>query len=229
MLLEVIVQSAADAVEAERGGADRLEVVRDIGQGGLTPPLSRVREIAAATRLPLRVMVRARDGYVLDPADLRGLQQSARDLAALGVDGLVIGYATNGRPDLEAVGRVLDGAPAAVTFHRAFDALDDPAGALAPIASLPFVDRILTSGGEGSADARAARLAGYSARAGRLTIIAGGGVDREALAVFVRTGCVREAHVGRAARVGNEAAAPVSADLVRELRRIADGRPAPSA
>jgi copper homeostasis protein len=229
MLLEVIVQSVADAVEAERGGADRLEIVRDIGQGGLTPPLSLVREMAAATRLPLRVMVRARDGYTLDPADVRDLQGAARDFAALGVDGLVVGYATGGRPDLEAVGRVLNGASAAVTFHRAFDALDDPLAAIGVIAAHPFVDRILTSGGAGSAGARASRLAEYSARAGaRLTIIAGGGVDREALALFVRTRCVREAHVGRAARVGNEAAGPVSADLVRALRSIADGTPAES-
>jgi copper homeostasis protein len=39
MLLEVIVLSVEDARAAEEGGADRLEVVRDIHLGGLTPPL----------------------------------------------------------------------------------------------------------------------------------------------------------------------------------------------
>ena len=36
-LLEVITCSVKDAQEAERGGAGRLEVVRDL-HGGLTPP-----------------------------------------------------------------------------------------------------------------------------------------------------------------------------------------------
>ena len=67
VLLEVIVQSVADAAEAEAGGADRLEVVREIERDGLTPPLDLVRSIIAATSLPLRVMVRESDGFEHHP------------------------------------------------------------------------------------------------------------------------------------------------------------------
>jgi copper homeostasis protein len=56
-LLEVIVCSVADAVEAERGGAGRLEIVRDLHQGGLTPSLELVREIKLATELPVRTSI----------------------------------------------------------------------------------------------------------------------------------------------------------------------------
>src|SRR5260370_41150643 len=41
MLIEVIAQSVADAVEAETGGADRLGLVRALEEGGL-PPASRL-------------------------------------------------------------------------------------------------------------------------------------------------------------------------------------------
>ena len=59
------------------------------------------------------------------------------------------------------------------------------------LAEIPAIDRILTSGGEGTALERSARLHNYSARAGsRLTIIAGGGVDEGAIAVFAGAGCV---------------------------------------
>ena len=226
MLLEVIVQTVEDAIAATRGGADRLEVVRDIGRGGLTPPLSLVREIVSATHLPLRVMVRARDSYTLDASDVDALRPAARELARMGVDGIVAGFAVAGTPILDDLRRVIDGHAVRVTFHRAFDTLSNPLAAIDVLAGEPNVDRILTSGGDGSVDERAARLAGFSARAGaRLTIVAGGGVDRHALAVFARTGCVREAHVGRAARAGDDATGPVSADLVRGLRHIADGSP----
>src|SRR5438105_1821049 len=62
VLLEVIVQSVEDARAAARGGADRLEVVRAIRDGGLTPPVALVRAIAAAVALPLRVMIVAGGG-----------------------------------------------------------------------------------------------------------------------------------------------------------------------
>jgi copper homeostasis protein len=225
MLLEVIVQSPDDAVEAVRGGADRLEIVRAIRQGGLTPPSSLVREIAAATTLPLRVMVRERDSYTLGPGDLPALRRAAEEFALAGADGLVAGFAAGGRPDLDALRRVVDGVPVAVTFHRAFDVLEDPLRGIDAIAAVACVDRILTSGGDGPAAERAARLAQFSARAAdRLTVIAGGGVDREALAFFARTGCVREVHVGRAAREGGDPEGPVSASLVRELREVLERR-----
>ena len=74
ILLEVIVQTVDDARAADAGGADRLEVVRDINRDGLTPSIDVVRSIQAATRLPLRVMVRESATFTV------------------GVDGLVLGF-----------------------------------------------------------------------------------------------------------------------------------------
>lgn len=224
LLLEVIVQSVADARAAADGGADRLEVVRAIREGGLTPLLSVVRAIAAATPLPLRVMVRGNAGYEMAPDELPALRRAAEEFAAAGVDGLVIGFARSGEAVLEDVERVLAAAPGVrVTFHRAFDALRDPLGTIPALTSLRNIDHILTSGGEGSAEARCERLTQYVRRAGPgLAIIAGGGVDEAALSLFARQGCVREVHVGRAARDGGDADGPVSAARVRQLKAIAN-------
>ena len=225
MLLEVIVQSIDDARAAAAGGADRLEVVRGIHDGGLTPPLSLVRAIQDATALPLRVMVRANAGYTTTPFELADLARAAAELASLGVDGLVVGFAREGRPDMAAVAQVLEQAPGVnVTFHRAFDQLRAPIEAIADIGSIARIDRVLTSGGEGTPLRRSTTLSALAARAaGRLVFVAGGGVDEEALRTFVRTGCVQEAHVGRAARHRGDPGGPVSATLVRRLRDLADG------
>jgi len=119
---------------------------------------------------------------------------------------------------------VLDAAPGVpLTFHRAFDALSDPLGAIDILAGIPQVDSILTSGGEGTPMERCAQLRTYSARAGmRLVIMAGAGVDDEAFALFAKTGCVRAIHLGRAARDGKNPEGPVSAASVRRLRDLAD-------
>jgi len=226
MLLEVIVQSVADARAAEAGGADRLEVVREIARDGLTPPMDLVRAIASATRLPLRVMVRESDGFsVTDARELRVLQEAMTACADLGVDGVVVGFARGASLDLDTTAAVLSVAPAtAATFHRAFDSIGDPLAAIDSLKHLRQVDRILTDGGSGDWAARCARLEGYAARAGsRLTILAGGGIDEEGLRILASRGSVSEAHVGRAACEPPRRDAPVSAARVRALRRIADG------
>jgi hypothetical protein len=46
-------------------------------------------------------------------------------------------------------------------------------------------------------------------------------VDGEAVAWFARNGCVRDVHVGRAAREGGDQEGPVSAARVRHLRKLA--------
>jgi copper homeostasis protein len=224
MLLEVIVQSVEDARAAAEGGADRLEVVRAIREGGLTPSPSLIDEIRRATPLRLRVMVRGNAGYDSTPDELRQLQRAAGDFAAAGVDGLVVGFARDGELALDELLAVISASPGVpVTFHRAFDALTEPERAIAVLAQIPAIDRILTSGGEGSALERAARLHTYSARAGtRLTIIAGGGVDEEAIAAFGDASCVREIHVGRLAREGSDPEGPVSVARVRRIRDLAD-------
>jgi copper homeostasis protein len=224
ILLEVIVQTVADAREATDGGADRLEVVRDILTGGLTPPVSLVRAIAAQTPLPIRVMVRENSGYATGARERPALRRAAAEFHALGVDGIVIGFARDGRPALDDLADVLDAAPGVrATFHRAFDQLQDPLGAIDELARVPQIDRILTDAGGRTARSRCRALRAYTARAaGRMEILAGGGVDADAFALFARTKCVREIHVGTAVRLGNDLNGPVSAARVRRLRTLAD-------
>jgi copper homeostasis protein len=223
MLLEVIVQSVNDARAAETGGADRLEVVREIDRDGLTPPMDLVRAIRAATRLPLRVIVRESDGFsVRDASELELLRGAFVTLASLGIDGAVVGFTRNGALDLETMRSVLTRAPhLPVTLHRAFDHVEDPLAAIDAAKGVAQVDRILTDGGGGDWKDRCRRLRRYVERAGdRPAILAGGGVDESALRLLAATRVVDEVHVGRAARDPQIPTAPVSAARVAQLRAI---------
>ena len=223
MLLEVIVSTVADAREAARGGADRLEVVRDIAQGGLTPPLDLVRAIAAETTLPLRVMIRENGGFETNRGELNAMRRAASAFVDIGVDGLVLGFACDGQPLVGQLCEIIDAVPEArATYHRAFDTLTDQVDAIEQLSAIPQIDRILTDGGDGSPAERCNRLRRLSAAAGdRMTIIAGSNVDVQMLSMIAATGCVREVHVGRAARPGHNRDAAVSADVVRKLRQLA--------
>jgi copper homeostasis protein len=223
LLLEVIVQSVADATAAEAGGADRLEVVREIERDGLTPPLDFVRSLLSATSLPLRVMVRESDGFgVTSPRELIALQRAFADLADLGVHGAVVGFARGGALDLDLIASVLAVAPGLpVTLHRAFDACHDPEEAIDAAHALPQIDRILTSGGSGNWHERCERLTAWSRRAGpRITFLPGGGVDEAALTALANCPAVSEVHVGKAARDPRESTSPVSAGRVAWLKSL---------
>jgi copper homeostasis protein len=224
LILEVIVQTVEDAVAAADGGADRLEVVRDLDHDGLTPSSDLVRAIAERVRLPLRVMLRENAGFTTDRHEIARLRAAAAAFAELGVDGFVIGFEEGGTARLEDVAAALEGAPGVrATFHRAFDRLRDPLTAIDQIATLPAIDSILTGGGDGSPSERCARLREYNERAGgRLRIIAGGGVDDAMFATLARERCVGEVHVGRLAREGAIRTAAVSIDRVRCLRDSLD-------
>jgi copper homeostasis protein len=91
--VEVIACSVEDAREAASGGADRLEVVRDLGQGGLTPDVTLVEKILAAVTIPVRVMVRERNTFdVADASELKLLCSQTEELSGLPIDGLVLGF-----------------------------------------------------------------------------------------------------------------------------------------
>ena len=224
MNIEVIVQSVADARAATDGGADRLEVVRSMRDGGLTPALEVVEAIKNATSVPLRVMVRENAGFETSDAEIELMRAAAWNFTKLGINGLVVGFAKSGELSLAEFARVIEAAPGVpITFHRAFDSLTDPLAAIDRLSASPRVDAILTSGGDGPAEARCARLREYVARArSRLGIIAGGGVDLEGFRLLVQDGAVEWIHVGRAARDGKDAEGPVSAVSVRRLRNLAE-------
>jgi copper homeostasis protein len=198
-------------------------VVREIERDGLTPSLDLVRAIQVEVALPLRVMVRESDGFgISGPDELRSLQRTFGILADLGVHGAVVGFARDGRLDLDAIRAVLSVAPSlAVTLHRAFDSVSDPLGAIDEALTFPQIDRILTSGGEGDWATRGRRFADYATRAGpRLTFLPGGGLDEDALKALSSSQCVSEAHVGKAAREPQLSTAPVSAARVAGLKAL---------
>ena len=198
--------------------------MREIERDGLTPSLDLVRALQVEVPLPLRVMVRESDGFgITGPEELRKLQRTIGILADLDVHGAVVGFARDGRLDLDAIRSVLSAAPTLpVTLHRAFDSVADPLTAIDQALTFPQIDRILTSGGDGDWPARCRRFKEYAARAGsRITFLPGGGIDDQALVALAASKCVSEAHVGRFAREPQVMTAPVSAARVHLLKTIA--------
>ena len=91
---------------------------------------------------------------------------------------------------------------------------------MSDIKRLPQVDRILSSGGTDKLERRVQRLREYDrAAAPELTILAGGGIDGDAILKIGRETGICEFHVGRAARVNFQIEGDVQASLVSTLSK----------
>ena len=219
-LLEVIVCSVSDAIEAQRGGAGRLEIIRDLQSGGLTPPLELVQEILDVVTLPVRVMLRETNSYEVTGHDEKEkLFAHARELSELNVDGVVLGFLSKEEIDVPLTKSVLTCAPnLAATFHHAFEEANDPFTAIRVLKQLKQVDRILASGGTGPWTEKIKRLSRYEAEVeSEIEILVGGGVDQQSIGTIRQSTGIREFHVGRAARKPASPEGVVSSELVKAL------------
>jgi copper homeostasis protein len=220
MIYEVIVCSPEDAIAAERGGANRLEIISHYEVGGLTPTFHLVREIVETVNIPARVMLRDDVPFVVtDEKKKERLCAAARSFRELPIEGVVLGFLKGRQPDHELVARVLACAPHLnATFHRAFEDLPDPMRAIAALKRHPRIDCILTSGGPGDwAGKRAQFEAWRRAAQPEIEILAGGGLDAAAIEGFRAATSIRAFHAGRAVREGQRIEGRVREDLVRDL------------
>jgi copper homeostasis protein len=186
------------AVVAERAGAGRVELCAALADGGTTPSAGMLRAVKASVRIPVVAIVRPRGGdFVYSDDELEAMTHDIEILRSLGADGFATGVLTreNG-VDVESMRLLLQcagGAP--VTFHRAFDLVDDQLSALEQLRAIG-VARILTSGGAQRALDGAERLAALvRASHGVPVVMAGGGVRANNVAQLVRSSSVGEVHV----------------------------------
>src|SRR5262245_59743634 len=109
VLLEVAVASVEDALTAQAGGADRLELNAALAMGGLTPSLGTLVEERAAVALPVLVMLRPRPGgFAYSVADFQVMQRDADLALQHGADGIVLGVLTaEGRVDADRCRRLV--------------------------------------------------------------------------------------------------------------------------
>ncbi|WP_055546615.1 copper homeostasis protein CutC [Streptomyces sp. NBRC 110028] len=213
-ILEVIALHPEDAIAAEAGGADRLELVTDMAADGLTPSRETFAAVRSAVDLPVRVMLRASDGFAAgDAAAVDALCRKAAALHAEGADEFVLGFLdADGLADLNAIATLVEviGAGPGVdesrwTFHRAIDRAADRDVLRRQLAGLPGLDTYLTAGSAHGVDHGLSTLRAEAARGGapgyEARIMVGGGLRLDHLSELRAAG-ITAFHIGSAARPG---------------------------
>ncbi|RDZ27011.1 copper homeostasis protein CutC [Lysobacter silvisoli] len=238
LLLEVAANSLASALAAQDGGADRIELCENLGEGGCTPSYASIALARERLRIPLYVLIRARAGdFLYDALERELMRRDIENCARLGCDGVVIGALdADGEVDRAACAEWIAAAGGmGLTFHRALDAARDPARALEDAIALGC-ERVLTSGAAAGAPAGAPAIAALVRQGGgRIAVMAGAGIEPGNVAALVAATGVREVHASAKAlqrsrmRYRNPALAGLEPDWIAsdrervvELRRALD-------
>lgn len=203
-IIEVCANSAQSCVNAELGGAYRVELCAGIPEGGTTPSRGEILAARQAAKLKINVIIRPRSGdFLYSPLEIKAMEwdiQTARDA---GADGVVFGCLTsNGDVDMTINERLMRlCSRMSVTFHRAFDVCRDPSIALEQLISLGF-DRILTSGQEATAVKGVDLIVKLVKQAqGKIIIMPGCGVNESNIADLALATSATEFHMSARHRI----------------------------
>lgn len=242
MLTEIVVYNIESALKAQEGGADRIELCDNPGEGGTTPSFGTIESVRQNVNLDVFVMIRPRGGdFLYSNYEFHSMKRDIHQCQKISVDGVVFGILNeDGTLDKKRCKALIDSArPLKVTCHRAFDMTRDPFEAMEDCIEVGF-DRILTAGQQPQALAGASLIGELIKKAtGRIAIMPGSGVNENTVQEILRKSGASEIHFSATAfresgmkyknaqieGMGSEAGAEfklrtVDPDRVREMRRL---------
>ena len=233
VLIELAVDSAADAARAFRAGADRIELASDLALQGLTASSELIAEARSAMPLPIAAMVRPRAGdFCSAPTEHdQALRETAAAVAS-GASAIVFGCLTSAgyvdRVQTREIIREASGLP--TVFHRAFDFTPDWSESLEELIALG-VSRVLTAGiggwaTGGSVEERAERVRALAEQAaGGIEVLPGGGIRPSNARVWLERTGLWQLHSACRSHAPIPCGLPASldAELAADLRRVCDG------
>ncbi|MBN1815717.1 MAG: copper homeostasis protein CutC [Sedimentisphaerales bacterium] len=200
VFLEVCCASVEDAMEAQHGGAQRVELNSSMFFGGLTPSPGSIMQAKKRLDIPVIVMIRPRGGgFCYTEVEYDIMRQDTRSALQYGADGIIFGILQpDGTIDVRRSRTIVEMARQAgkeIVFHRAFDVTPDPFEALEQLIEMG-VHRLLTSGQEASVPEGIPLIKKLIEKAGdRMEIMPGGGIKPSNLALVIEQTGAKTIHI----------------------------------
>ncbi|MFA8298744.1 MAG: copper homeostasis protein CutC [Hyphomicrobiales bacterium] len=196
--LEVCSNSIQSAINAENGGADRIELCDNLLEGGTTPSYACLDIAKSILSIPINVLIRPRGGdFLYNPIEKEIILRDIEYCRDLNLNGVVIGCLNKeGEIDIDFLDHMLEIAgPMSITFHRAIDMAKDMIESV-EILKRRGINRILTSGGAANAiEGKETIRRMVEAASGKISIMAGGGINSDNIASLIEYTNITECHV----------------------------------
>lgn len=190
------MDSVASAINAENGGACRIELCANLMEGGTTPSLGMFQVVKSKVIIPVFVMIRPRGGdFLYTDNEYEVMKTDLKVFKDARADGFVFGFLEmDGAIDYSRCKELHElAAPLPVTFNRAIDMCNNIFSALHTLVELKF-ERVLTSGGALTALDGAPILEKMVQEArGTIIVVPAGGINEDNLERILQLG-VKEFH-----------------------------------
>jgi copper homeostasis protein len=190
MIIEICATSIESILNAKNAGAHRLELCENYNIGGVTPSEQFLHYAIKVSSLPINILIRPKGGdFIFNNQEYDLMINKINLFKAYNINGFVIGFMEKDRSlnsdILSEFRKITKGFE--LTFHRAFDFLDNQEESLELLIEKDF-DRILCSGHELSAEKGLENLINYNKISnGRIKIMPGGGVNLDNFQKFKRS------------------------------------------
>lgn len=183
-LKEACVENLAEAIAAERQGADQIELCSHLEEDGLSPGISLVEAVLKSINIPIKVMVRCRKGnFIYSDFEILEMQDYIKNISQLGIKEFVFGCLNvDHRVDLDNLKKLLKPFPnLSFTFHKAIDLCPDLIGSVRELSNFENISYVLTSGGENTAVLGRKQLKAMMAIGDKIKIIPAGKITDQNL------------------------------------------------
>lgn len=227
MKLEVIAQNRKEAIQAENIGADRIELVSNIQEGGLTPSYGTIKQVLRSVSIPVQVMIRPHSSHFCYTAEDRQIiQEDIKKVVELGGTGIVFGgLDVNNAIDEQILEHIISTFPQLdITFHRAFDEVLSQGAAYQTLTKYKRnVKRILTSGGEGccqDGQMRIRDLVRTAKKMGGPKIMPGSGLNLQNIEEIHGTVQADHYHFGKAVRIDQSFVKGFDVEVFNRIKNV---------
>ena len=191
MKVEICANSYESAINAEKAGADRIELCTELAVGGITPSYGLINKVIEDISIQVNVLIRPRSGdFSYSDAEFDIMKRDILFCKEQGCNSIVSGVLKNDNTiDIPRTKELIEFAkPLSFTFHRAFDWVENPRKSIEKLIELG-VQRVLTSGQEISAVSGLKLLKIMHQQCGdRLIILPGGGIYEANIVQFKNAG-----------------------------------------
>jgi copper homeostasis protein len=201
MKVEICANSYQSAINAEKAGANRIELCSELAVGGITSSYGLLKKVMANLTIPVHVLIRPRSGdFTFSDTEFEIMKENIQLCKELGVAGIVSGVLhLDNTIDFERTHQLVAlSKPINFTFHRAFDWVQNPVEEIKNLEKIG-VKRILSSGQESSAERGIQNLIEWK-NASTISIMPGGGISTKNILLFKENG-FKEVHLSASTQI----------------------------
>lgn len=221
MILEISVYNLQDAIDAEKAGADRLEICDNYSMGGITANFEVLQKIAEKINIPVFPIIRPRAGnFVYTNNEFEQMCDDVLRCKQLGFKGIVTGILKEDNTiDIERTKQIIEIAhPLAVTFHKAFDVVENSTQAIQQLINIGC-KRVLTSGKQRTAiEGKPLLQALHQEFSNEITIVVAGSIRSNNLSKLLSNTYFTEIHSAALQNSNDEIL--FDADEIKKMKQI---------